>query len=465
MILPPTLAKSNRLFGDLIVLSKVRPCSLVLTSSLLLFSHSIVHGDDWPQWMGPTRDGEYRESGLLTQFPEKGPQVLWRTPCSGGYAGPSVANGRVYLFDYVKRSGEEFNNPGQRAVLDGEERLLCLDLTNGQVIWEHRYNCPYSISYPAGPRCTPTVADDKVYILGSEGNLKCLKAATGDVVWERSFKQDYQAAVPIWGFSAHPLVHGDLVICMVGGENQTVVAFHKETGEEVWKGLSASAVGYCPPSVIEAAGVEQLIVWHADAIVGMNPSDGSVYWTAPLQPAYEMAIARPQRWGDLLYASGIGNKSLLLRLKKDVPGVEEVWTGKTKDSVYCANSTPIFHDGVIYGSDCGVGSFIAVNSETAERFWESFEPTRKGEKRRISHGTAFVTHLANTNRFLLFSELGDLIIAELTPAGYREISRAHVIEPSGECFGRDVVWSHPAYANRTAFIRNDNEIIAVSLAE
>ncbi len=426
---------------------------------------STLCADDWPQWMGPSRDGEYRESGLIGKFPENGPKILWRSSIAGGYAGPSVADGRVFVFDYEKKSGDEFNNPGQRATLDGRERIHCFDQATGEKLWEHSYDCPYSISYPAGPRCTPTVDGDSVYSLGSEGDLKCLDTATGEVRWERSFKRDYNAAVPIWGFSAHPLVDGDAVICMVGGENQTVVAFNKKTGEELWKGVSANAVGYCPPSIIEAGGTRQLIIWHAEAIESLNPQDGSVYWRVPFQPSYEMSIARPQKYQNMLYASGIGNKSIMLKLSTDKPGAEELWSGTPKNSLYCANSTPIFHNGVLYGSDCGAGSFIAANGENGDRYWETFEPTRTGETRRISHGTAFVTHIADSDRFLLFSEVGDLIIAELNSAGYQEISRAHVIEPTGECFGRAVVWSHPAYANRTAFIRNDKEIIAVSLAE
>lgn len=437
-------------------------CLLSVSFVVLMFSP--LAADDWPQWMGPTRDGEYRETGLVETFPEGEAKVRWRTPVAGGYAGPAVANGRVYVFDYVRSSGDLVNDPGRRVQVQGQERLICLDQLTGEVKWEHSYDCAYSISYPAGPRCTPTVAGDSVFTLGSEGDLHCLDAATGELRWSKSFKEDYGAEVPLWGYAAHPLVDGDQVICMVGGDGQTVVSFDRETGRERWKALSASAVGYCPPSIIEAAGKRQLIVWHADAIVSLDPADGTAYWDVPLVPANEMAIARPQQSGDLLYASGIGHAAVMLRLKSDTPGVEELWWGDgPRMAVYCANSTPIIHDGVIYGSDCGLGAFMAVDAKTGERFWESFEPTRKGETRRISHGTAFVTHLVDTDRYLLFSELGDLITARLTREGYEELGRAHVIEPTGEAFGRAVVWSHPAYADKTAFVRNDKEVVAVSL--
>jgi outer membrane protein assembly factor BamB len=130
--------------------------------------------------------------------------------------------------------------------------------------------------------------------------------------------------------------------------------------------------------------------------------------------------------------------------------------------VYCAGSTPVIDGGVIYGNDCQVGNLRAVDLASGERLWESFAPTTSGE-RRESHGTVFITK--NGERYFLFSETGDLIIARLTRDGYDEISRAHILEPTGEAFGRAVVWSHPAYANKCAFIRNDKEIVCVSLAK
>lgn len=441
-------------------------------------TYSSLHADDWPRWMGPTADGVYRESGVVEKLPDGGLQVAWRTPVAGGYAGPAVVGDRVYLFDYVKTSGEAFNNPGQRADLMGSERLLCLDAKTGKVIWKYEYECPYSISYPAGPRCTPTVdfaklgdskkktADQgRVYLLGSEGDLACLNATNGEVLWKRSFKNDFKAPVPIWGFSAHPLVEGDSLYCMVGGPEQTVVAFDKMTGEVQWKALTASAAGYCPPSIITVGGVRQLMVWHADAIVGMDLKTGKPYWSVPIKPEYEMSIARPQQEGNLVYASAIRNHSVMFELSDDEPAVNELWRGEPKQSVYSANSTPLIHRGVIYGTDCNEGSLMAVDTKTGERLWTSFLPTRPQETRRVSHGTAFITQLGDSDDFLLMSEIGDLIRAKLTKDGYSETWRYHVLEPTGEAFGRDVVWSHPAYANGMAYVRNDLELVAVKIVE
>jgi outer membrane protein assembly factor BamB len=129
--------------------------------------------------------------------------------------------------------------------------------------------------------------------------------------------------------------------------------------------------------------------------------------------------------------------------------------------VYCSSSTPLIDGGTIYGNDCEVGNLRAVNLATGERLWETFKPTTGGE-RRESHGTAFITK--NADRYFLFGETGDLVIARLTPEKYEEISRAHLLAPTNEAFGRPVVWSHPAYANKCVFVRNDNEIVCVNLA-
>lgn len=419
--------------------------------------------DDWAGWMGNQRDGVYRGQTIVDRIPESGLPVKWRVPIAGGYAGPAVASGRVFVFDYEKKSGAAFNDPGQRANVFGRERLIALDEKSGEVLWKQAYDCPYSISYPAGPRCTPTVDGDRVYTLGSEGDLRCWNVENGDPVWTRSFKTDFTAEVPIWGFSAHPLVDGDLLYTMVGGKGQGIVAFDKMTGEVRWKALDALA-GYCPPSIIEAGGTRQLLAFHPAGIDSLDPISGDRFWHININPLYEMSITRPMRDGNLLYASGIRTESVMIRLNPDTPSAREVWRGVRDESIFCANSTPLFVDGVLYGTDCNVGSLIAADATDGRRLWQTFAATRPDETRFVKHGTAFITRLNDSNRYLLFSEIGDLILAELDRKGYEELGRFHVLEPTGEAFGREVVWSHPAYANATAYVRNDTEIVAVDLA-
>src|SRR4051812_9667200 len=144
-----------------------------VTSYMVFGAIESTVAEDWPQWLGPHRDSVWHESGLLEKFPEKGLTVKWKVPVALGYSGPAVANGRVYVTDYLRESGDTANDPGTRRTLTGEERVHCFDAVTGEQIWRHAYPCQYNISYPSGPRATPTVDKDKVYTLGAEGNLVC----------------------------------------------------------------------------------------------------------------------------------------------------------------------------------------------------------------------------------------------------------------------------------------------------
>jgi outer membrane protein assembly factor BamB len=182
----------------------------------------------------------WRETGILQNFPAGGPKIRWRMPVGAGYSGPAVAQGRVYLTDrQLKTGGPGQADPFNRARIDGNERVLCLDEKDGKVIWSKEYDCPYSISYAAGPRATPLVDGGKVYTLGAEGNLFCFDAESGKVIWSLDFNEAYNIPTPLWGFSAHPLIDGNKLICLVGGKGTTAVAFDKNTGKELWRALSS----------------------------------------------------------------------------------------------------------------------------------------------------------------------------------------------------------------------------------
>jgi outer membrane protein assembly factor BamB len=445
---------------------------------------ALVHAaraDDWPQWRGPARDGVWREQGIVRSIPPGGLPVVWRAEVKGGYAGPAVADGRVYLADYDRTEGDLANDPGSRTTLTGRERLLCLDAASGRLLWKHETDCPYAISYAAGPRCTPTVDDGRVYALGAEGNFFCLDAVTGAVLWQKDFKRDYAAPTPIWGFCGHPLVDGDRIVCLVGGPGSVAVAFDKRTGREVWRAVTASEPGYCPPTLIEASGVRQLLIWDADRINALEPATGRPLWSQDLKPSYGMSIMAPQvartSLGTVLFASGIGRVGALYRFGEAAVAPEILWRGGPKNAVYCANSTPFIEGDTLYGCDCETGFLTAVDLATGDRLWETGVPTL-GD-RRGRHGTAFLVRQGEDGpaargqnapqdrgvRTWLFSETGDLILARLSPAAYEEIGRFRLLDPTGECFGREVVWSHPAFAGRHVFARNDREIVCVSLAE
>ena len=433
---------------------------------LMVLSAGVATAQDWPGWMGPDRDGGLEsEVALVDSIPDGGLPVLWETPIAGGYAGPSVVDGLVFVHDYEISEGVVANDPGTRAKLRGRERVHAIEADSGSIRWTHSYDCPYSISYPAGPRCTPTVDGDRVYTLGAEGDLKCLAVDNGEVVWQRSLKRDFGAEVPIWGFAAHPLVDGDRLITMVGGPGQGVVAFDKNDGRVVWKALDARA-GYCPPSIETMGGTRQLIVYHPEAVVGMDPRDGAVFWSVDMAPDYDMSICRPVRDGDRLFLGGIRNEAAMIRVTSGDDGrpkAEVVWRGDNKNAVHPANSTPIFAGGVVYGTDCITGELIAVDGDNGDRLWSTFAATVPDEKRYVRHGTAFLTRIGDTDRYLLMGETGHLRMARMTREGYQDLGEQKILQPTGEAFGRPVVWSHPAYADGVAYARNDERIVAVDL--
>jgi outer membrane protein assembly factor BamB len=435
-----------------------------------LFGCVPVSAEDWPQWMGQHRDANWTETGIVDQLPGGTLTPKWTAPVGGGYAGPAVANGRVFVPDRILAKGQK--NPDDpfdtMTVVKSTERLVCLDAKTGKELWKHEYDCPYRVSYPAGPRCTPTAHEGKVYHLGTMGHLVCYAANDGTVLWQKSFTKDFQAKVPTWGFCGHPLVYQNLLICIVGGENALVVAFDKSSGEVKWKKHNASEPGYSPPTLISHGGVDELLIWDADKLSGLNPKTGDAFWRVPLKPDYGMSIMAPQKAGDHLFAAGIGNHGSLLKLTMTdgKPAVEPVWTGSKDRGLYPVNMTPLIHDGVIYGVD-RPGMFRAVRLETGARLWHTFKPVlnedHEEDYKQAGSGTAFMVR--HGERFVLFNEKGTLIFAKLTPNGYEAQSDAKLLEPSSAAFGRKVLWTHPAFAEKCVFVRNDEKIACYSLAK
>jgi outer membrane protein assembly factor BamB len=430
---------------------------------------SSVRADDWPQWLGPERDGVWREPGIVSRFPHGGPKVRWRTSVGLGYAGPAVAQGRVYVMDLLLPEGTEMpKDPFARKRLAGQERVLCLDEKAGKVLWKHTYPCEYTVSYPAGPRTTPVVHGGKVYTLGAMGDLLCLEAATGKLLWSKNFTRDYEARVPLWGFAAHPLVDEDKLICLVGSPEHLVVAFHKDTGKELWHALGAAETGYCPPMIYEFGGQRQLIIWSPESVNGLDPETGKPYWSQPFTVKSALTIPTPRKEGDLLFVTSFYNGSMMLKFRPGVSKPTVLWKGKSQseqpnrtDGLHSIMPTPVLKDGYIYGI-CSYGELRCLKADSGERVWQSLEATGSHEQPGDRWKNAFL--VPNGDRVFLFNEAGDLIIARLTPKGYEEIDRAHILKPTNRMPGRPVVWSHPAFANKSMIARNDEEIVCVALA-
>jgi outer membrane protein assembly factor BamB len=418
-----------------------------------------ARADDWPQWMGPQRDNVWRETGILDAFPKGGPKVFWRAKVANGYSGPAVADGLVYITDFVSSqdlSDDNFNG----AKFAGKERVLCFDAKTGKEKWKYDYPVIYTISYPNGPRCTPVVDAGKVYTLGGMGKLICFDAKSGKVEWSRDLMKDYNAKAPLWGFAGHPLIDGNRLICLVGGKGSVAVAFDKTNGKELWKNLSAGAPGYSPPTIYQTpGGKRQLLIWHTESLNGLNPDTGKLLWSIPQETVNGTSIMAPRFAGDLIFLGAWQKKGGVFKVSADASSIEQVWKGKGATSVYPVNNTPFIEADHVYGVDSG-GELRCVNLKTGERVWDTTKPVAGDE---AQSGTAHF--VKNGDRFFITAETGDLIIAKMTPKGYDEISRWHMLAPTSKAFGRNVMWSHPAFAQKSVFARNDKELICVSLAK
>ncbi len=431
---------------------------LPLAASLvLLLTPAVLQADDWPQWLGAKGDSHWNETGLMAKFPAAGPVVKWRVPVRWGYSGPAVAGGKVFIMDYDITEGTPDANPGGRTKIQGKERVRCFESATGKELWTHAYDAPYELSFPAGPRCTPTVDGDFVYSLGAEGMLTCLSIADGKLLWEMDLKKSYQVSSPIWGFASHPLVVGDLLIVKPGGDGTTVVALDKKSGKEVWRALTSKEPGYAPAVLINHGGKEQIILSHGEALNSLDPLTGKVYWTVPFVPSYGMAIMAPRLAGDFLVMGGMGKKSIGLKLKADQTTPEIAWEGTPKTGLSPKNSTPVVDGGLVFGCDAD-GELRCFDPATGTRIWTTTAVLGSTP----GSGTFFAVKASP--HWVLFNELGELILADLTREGYNETGRAKILEPTSPGMGRKVVWTHPAFAEKSVFVRNDVELVCVSLA-
>lgn len=438
----------------------------VLMTFLAILGCSLpAWGDDWPQWRGPQRDGVWRETGIVEKLPAKLSRV-WEAPIGAGYSGPSVADGRVYVTDRVLNEGQANpKDPFSRAPVGGVERIHCLDAKTGKPIWKHEYPCKYTISYPSGPRATPTVQDGKVFSLGAMGDFFCFEAKTGKILWQKNFPKDFGTEINIWGMSAAPLVDGQRLILLAGGtKNRGVVCLDKDTGEPIWNALEFTDPGYCAPEIIEAGGRRQLIIWSPLSLASLDPATGQVFWQQPFELKAGLSIPSPIHDPErhLLFVTAFYNGPMMMELGTDAPTAKLLWKGKSNseiktDGLHAILCTPVFRDGYIYGV-CSYGQLRCLDAKTGARQWESFQATGQGR-----WWNAFIVQQGD--RYFLANEQGDLIIARFSPKGYQELSRGFLIEPTNRAMRRNVVWSHPAFSNRHVFARNDNKIIAVNLGQ
>jgi outer membrane protein assembly factor BamB len=393
----------------------------------------------------------WKETGIVEKLPGPRIPLRWRVPISGGYTGPTVAAGRVYVMDRVTEPGEQ-------------ERVLCFAWETGKELWKHAYDCEYRVQYTAGPRAAVSIDEGRAYALGTMGHFHCLDAATGKVLWAKDLRAQYKARVPVWGIAAAPLVDGGLVILQAGGpDGACMIGLDKKTGEERWRALD-DRPSYSAPILIEQAGHRVLVVWTGDNVAGLDPASGKVYWKYPFPPKRMVInVPTPVVDRDRLFVSGFYDGALLLRLRQDEPAIEKLWRriGSSEiktDALHAMISTPLLDGDYIYGVD-SYGELRCLDAKTGDRVWENLTAVPKARWSNI--------HMVrNGGRVWMFNERGELIISELSPQGFRELSRSKLIDPTSEQLGQrgGVCWSHPAFAYKHVFARNDRELVCASLA-
>jgi len=419
---------------------------------LLLVVLGIIHmscqTQDWPDWRGENRDGIWETSGVVTEFDSDSIGIKWSVPIGPGYSGPTVAKGKVYVTDRLERPSQS-------------ERVLCFDEQSGEQIWVHEYDCIYEVGYPAGPRASVVIDEGKAYSLGTMGNLFCFDAATGRVLWQRDLNSEYKINMPIWGIASTPLVDFDKIIVHVSGSNNAcVVAFNKDTGKEIWRSLEDRA-GYSAPILIEKNGVRVVVNWTEHSLSGLDPESGEVHWRIPWTTGSGMSIATPVLYEDHIFVSAFYSGSLLVKLGDDYASADVVWqrcgeSERNTDALHCVMNTPVIMDDYIYGVD-SYGELRCLEFSTGDRIWQDLSAVKKDR-------WANIHFIQQGDLTWMFNEQGELLITQLSSEGFKEISRAQLIEPTRKQLGRGVTWSHPAFANRHVFIRNDKRLVCADLS-
>jgi outer membrane protein assembly factor BamB len=431
-------------------------CGWMLSAASILGFAAVAIAEDWPQWRGTNRDGVWHETKLVDKFPAAELPIKWRAKIGAGYSGPTIAGGRVYVTDRVP----DRNNP--------QERIHCFDEATGQSLWTVAYPCEYGkVGYAAGPRASVTIDEGKAYALGATGWLHCLDAKTGAILWKRDLETDFQIDMPIWGITAAPLVEGNLLLLHIGGKNGAcIVAVDKTTGKDAWQALNDRGQ-YSTPLVVDQGGQRVAICWTGDSVTGLAVKTGEKLWRHEWKPRnMPIGVATPVKSGNEVFFTSFYDGSLLLKLSGaksgEQPAAEKVWhvigqDERNTDALHSIISTPVFENGYIYGVD-SYGELRCLDAKTGERVWENTTAVSRARWSTIHF-------VKNGDRYFLFNERGELIIARLSPQGYEELSRAKLIEPTLEQLRQrgGVCWSHPGFANGCVFARNDNELVCASL--
>ncbi len=389
---------------------------------LLMGLTASLFAGDWPRWRGPNADGMSPETGINKDWAQKPPKLLWQIPMGDdGYAGPSVANGKVFVIDH-----------------QGETEIVrALDIADGSDVWRFPYPDNSKNNRGFG-RTTPVVDGNKVYTLGRLGWLHCLDVKTGTRVWARNIIADFKGKRPQWALAMSPLIDGDRLITCPGGPDAAVVALDKHTGRTIWQGGGSDKPGYATPVVATLGGKKQYVVFSAVNLIGVDADNGSLLWQVPWKTSYDVNAATPIVSGNSIFITS-GYKHGCALVKISGSNARIVWENKEIQSQF---STPILVDGYLYGTT-DPGRLVCLELATGKVRWaqKGFE---KGGIIGID-GTIIAVD----------GKKGDVVMVNLTPESYQELGR---IKPLG---GQS--WTAPIVADGKLFVRNKAALACLDL--
>jgi outer membrane protein assembly factor BamB len=408
---------------------------LFRTCLVLLASASMAAAGDWPQWLGPNRDGSSPETVAAWQ---QAPKTLWRQVAGEGNSAPVVAAGRVFLHAKVRDQDEE--------------EVTAFDAGTGERIWRapvHRG--PFKSLYGNGPRATPAVAGERIYTFGITGVLTCLETTTGKQVWEVDTLKEFHAPNLFFGMACSPLIEGNRVVVNVGGKGASVVAFDKDNGKVLWKSLDDRA-SYSSPIAIGEGNARQVVFLTAQALVALSPADGSLFWRFPMVDKLFESSSTPARNGGVLMASSItyGSVGLHLENREGKPAANEIWKN---EALTCYFATPVavgpdyFY--VVTGTKppalASQATLHCIETKTGKELWS---------KPKVGKYHASLLRTGD-QKLLMLEEAGNLVLVDPNPNEYRELARSKIC---GE------TWAHPALANGRLYLRDGKELVCLELA-
>lgn len=387
----------------------------------LLALGTTAEAAEWPQFRGPYRTGISPETGLIRAWPDGGPPERWRHPIGAAFSGIAAAGGYLYTTES-----------------DAEgDYLLKLDPETGRTLWRRRIAPVYEEYFGNGPRATPTVEGDQVFVLSGDGHLVALGTGEGTILWSRDLRAEFGVELPQWGFASAPLVLGKRLIIDVGAaEQRAVVAFDRTLGEVLWTAGEGQHT-YGSPVVVDAAGRRQLVQVNKQGVLGLSP-DGDELWQHEWFPENDIKPALPIFVApDLLFVSasyGIG----AMAMRVTAEGVEELWRNKVMRNHF---NSSVLVDGMVYGFDSA--TLKCVDPRTGEQKW-----ARRG-------GLGKGSLIYADGLLIVLTETGTLKLLEATPTAYTELASHQVL--SGRC------WTEPTLTSGRLYLRNREEVVAFDL--